>query len=44
MVTDVYTITDVDPILSRMADTNQSIWYRCIPTKYKHPGHKKGMS
>ena len=32
MVSDTYTITDTDPILPKMADTDLSIWYRCIPT------------
>ena len=31
MVSDAYTITDTDPIPPQMADTNLSIWYRCIP-------------
>ena len=31
MVSDAYTITDTDPIPPKMADTDLSIWYRCIP-------------
>ena len=34
MVSDAYTITDTDPIPPKMADTNLSIWYRCIPNVY----------
>ena len=32
MVSDAYTITDTDPIPPKMADTDLSIWYRCIPS------------
>ena len=31
MVSDAYTITDIDPIPPKMVDTDLSIWYRCIP-------------
>ena len=31
MVSDAYTTTDTDPIPPKMADTDLSIWYRCIP-------------
>ena len=33
MVSDTYTITDTDPILPKMADTDLSIWYWYIPIK-----------
>ena len=36
MVSDAYTITDTDPIPSKMAATNVTFWYRCISyTKHK---------
>ena len=31
MVSDAYTISDTDPIPPKMADTDISIWYRCVP-------------
>ena len=31
MVSDAYTITDTNLILPKMADTDISIWYWCIP-------------
>ena len=31
MVSDAYTITDTDPIPTNIANTDLSIWYRCIP-------------
>ena len=31
MVSDAYSITVIDPIPPKMADTDLSIWYRCIP-------------
>ena len=34
MVSDAYTITDIDPILLNMADTDISIWHRCIPNRH----------
>jgi len=34
MVSDAYTITDTNPIPPKMADTDISIWYQCILTKY----------
>ena len=34
MVLDAYTITDTDPITPKMANTNISIWYLCIPSMY----------
>ena len=34
MVSDAYTITDTDLIPPKMADTDLSIWYRCIPISY----------
>ena len=36
MVSDAYTITDTDPIPPKMADTDPSIWYRCIPNVYNN--------
>ena len=33
MVSDAYTITDTDPIPPKMANTDLSIWYRCIPKR-----------
>ena len=35
MVSDAYTTTDTDPIPPKMADTDLSIWYQCIP-KMRH--------
>ena len=31
MISDAYTITDTNPIQPKMADTDLSIWYWCIP-------------
>ena len=31
MISDAYAITDTNLILPKMADTDISIWYRCIP-------------
>ena len=31
MVSDAYTITNTDPIPTKIANTDLSIWYRCIP-------------
>jgi len=32
MVSDAYTITDTGPIPPKMADTDISTWYQCIPS------------
>ena len=34
MVSDAYTITDTDPIPPKMANTDLSIWYQCIPSSH----------
>ena len=34
MVSDAYTIADTNPILPKMADTDISIWYQCIPSEF----------
>ena len=34
MVLDACTVANTDPIPPKMADTDLSIWHRCIPTVY----------
>ena len=35
-VSDAYTITNTDPMLPKMANTDISIWYQCIPNSNKY--------
>ena len=43
MVSDAYSITNTDPILPKMADTDISIWYRCIPNVFPQIVEENGI-